>query len=638
MAVYGYATVQPWMPSSDRPANRTSYFTIQEKFAIADRNSLRKDPDIPYTMEHANGENSKAAMAGAFRVPPDLVIGRNIDFFVHEGNLMSTFQLFPERFESDMLRHSVRRGEEWGVSGCVNCLVDDEVTGEVYSKTLTHIGITRNPLFKHDGTGSMIHELFDSYESLEKHIYNQHVKGNPTHSYVPPITRERLLLRYDPAYESQRRLIGRPRQYDLAASGNVPGLLPPSNSESNRALVAPRVLPHTPTQFACISTVALTLVHSAVFLPFFTLPSFPPSPVVLSLLLMAEQANSALAQAVNNIVNPGEATAASNTAPLVQQQQQQQVPQTPTQQVQQQQQQVVNAPAYSEDDVKAFHSVESEIDGLFNNLASKPDHEKYNQSLLLKVHDLGERYYGALSKVGRNNIRDLDTDSQIRLAGIAQYLDGAKGFMANHIAEVYKDDPELRAYKEQQMRDSMKNPTRLGHAIDVMANAQNKLTSHKSLEQRLLALEASNNVLTANNKKLADELEETKKSSVASAPAKRALPESTPVATSRPISTPLGAELNAIKRPRIDQGPATPAYNDNARMVDAAASANVGTAAPPSIESGRPQQGSWMKAMLGVPPPNSTRNLYQSKYSDGGVGMAANNDLMRFMLEASNGH
>lgn len=188
-SVYITVTAQPGVLGHGRTSRRTTYHTLEEKRAWADRVASGETGFLPLCMEHAGAEKEDAAPGGRFVVPGPLQIGRIVWAGVRgNGDLIVAGELFFERPEARQLLAAIRRGERWGVSLCTDLRLEQD-TSEVTFKNISHLGITRTPEFGAEGT--WIHRIYESSDTLDRD-FKANVLNRDPHFYLPALARERL--------------------------------------------------------------------------------------------------------------------------------------------------------------------------------------------------------------------------------------------------------------------------------------------------------------------------------------------------------------------------------------------------------------------------------------------------------------
>lgn len=144
------ATAQPFLVQCEGPRQHTSLLTGLERTEFVDDLASGALGVLPLCIDHAGGDDPALAAAGAagsapFAVPGALVIGRVVHAAVRpNGQLLVFGEMFFERAESRNIADDIRAGQHWGVSLCTNLLMEADMT-KVYSKRVTHVGVTRDP-------------------------------------------------------------------------------------------------------------------------------------------------------------------------------------------------------------------------------------------------------------------------------------------------------------------------------------------------------------------------------------------------------------------------------------------------------------------------------------------------------------
>lgn len=192
MALYLYGTAQPHMADVDiYPSHLTSQLTRQEKRAFADSVATHEAGFIPVCIDHAGAEHG-AGEPGKFQVPGQLQIGRTVLAGVRPtGDLMTGVEIFFDRPEARAVAEGIRdRKEKWGFSLCTNLKLSPDGK-RIVDKRVTHIGLTRDPEFANDGTGSRVNAAYLSWQSMDEHFKRDFLDREPGY-YLHPAAHERL--------------------------------------------------------------------------------------------------------------------------------------------------------------------------------------------------------------------------------------------------------------------------------------------------------------------------------------------------------------------------------------------------------------------------------------------------------------
>lgn len=216
-------TAQPHLARADGPADRTSFLTVDEKRAWADRVASWDTGFVPLCIDHAGGEQAGAPGAdrGQFVVPGKLQIGRLWGAGVSPTKgLLTMGEIFWDRPEARAIADSIERKEHWGLSLCTN-LRHDAAGARVLAKDVTHVGVTRDPEFAPEG--AIIHRAYRSWQGAVDDLVHGYMARQPD-LYIPDALRARLVERARSAPQ-QITAAAASTAVQVAASARVP-LLP----------------------------------------------------------------------------------------------------------------------------------------------------------------------------------------------------------------------------------------------------------------------------------------------------------------------------------------------------------------------------------------------------------------------------
>jgi hypothetical protein len=195
MALYLYGTAQPHMRDVEiYPKHLTSQLMLDEKRAFADSVATHEAGFIPVCIDHAGAERGEGEL-GRFVVPGTLQIGRVVMAGVRpNGDLMVQLEIFFDRAEARAVADGIRnRKERWGLSLCTNLKLSG-AGDRIIDKRVTHVGLTQDPEFANDGTGSRVNAAYLSWQSMDEHFQRDFLDKEPGY-YLHPAGRARLAER-----------------------------------------------------------------------------------------------------------------------------------------------------------------------------------------------------------------------------------------------------------------------------------------------------------------------------------------------------------------------------------------------------------------------------------------------------------
>lgn len=155
--------------------------TVLERIAFVDALGDGTAGFLPLCIDHAGGDQHPPDPARGdmtpFEVPGSLVTGRVVHAAVRQnGQLLIIGEMFFERPESRQIIADIEAGHYWGVSLCTNLTMDADMT-TVYSKRVTHIGVTKDPEFGAENT--WIHLAATNWPAFYRELATNFIAKEP---------------------------------------------------------------------------------------------------------------------------------------------------------------------------------------------------------------------------------------------------------------------------------------------------------------------------------------------------------------------------------------------------------------------------------------------------------------------------
>lgn len=148
MLLVTLSTSQPWLKQCGGLREHTTMLTEIERLDFVKDLASGKLGVLPLCIDHAGGDdpNNAALRDGEpFEVPGYLIIGRVVHGIVRpNGQLLTVNEHYHERPETKAIIKDLNSGRAWGVSLCTNLVMKADMT-KIYSKKVTHVGVTRDP-------------------------------------------------------------------------------------------------------------------------------------------------------------------------------------------------------------------------------------------------------------------------------------------------------------------------------------------------------------------------------------------------------------------------------------------------------------------------------------------------------------
>jgi hypothetical protein len=241
MSLFFLATGQPPFESSKGgPSDATPSLTLEDRRALAQLMGARKTGHIPVCVDHAGGELQ--AGSRQFKVPNDKQVGRVIDTFVVGDQLLHSIEIYhdyPELIAQIVDDIEQQRQPPWGVSLGTDFIQTPDVPGvrpEILGKAISHVGITRDPLYGSAPNGAtLIHLAARTPEAFYRALKAELLDKRPD-TYMADATRARILTLAAAPEEQQQQ----PAQEEVPPAESVPsGPLEPAPAPAAEEVPAP---------------------------------------------------------------------------------------------------------------------------------------------------------------------------------------------------------------------------------------------------------------------------------------------------------------------------------------------------------------------------------------------------------------
>lgn len=184
--MYCLATLLPDLKKSD-PDYHALFFTENDKKKQIDLFYQNKEP-IPLCLDH----KAQRKENGFTEVAKEDRIGRVVDLFNNNnGQMMLKLQLDPKHKAYGEINQGIfKRNEKWGVSVWIDGVKTDRNATEYQTKKLTHVALTKDPLFANHNT--YLHDWQVLEPRLDKVIAENYCNKNNERHYAAGSLKDKL--------------------------------------------------------------------------------------------------------------------------------------------------------------------------------------------------------------------------------------------------------------------------------------------------------------------------------------------------------------------------------------------------------------------------------------------------------------